>query len=264
MSGATVPVESLSRDLRALGLGAGSAVLVHSSLRAVGHVEGGADGLVDAVLRVIGPEGTLVAPTFTYRSPRFDPAATPGRTGAVGEALRVRRDAIRSLHPFYSVAAAGPLAAELCRGHELLPGTGIDSPLDRLAAHGGLVLLVGVGHESNTTIHVGEFHAAASYVDIPFDPTWPSAAEVVTPEGLMLVSYDRFAGCSRAFGVLEPRLRARGAVVDGLLGMARAQVVAGRVVIEETVALLAADEGALLCGDPGCYRCSHARERLGR
>lgn len=264
MSRTTVSVESLARDLRALGLGAGSGVLVHSSLRAVGYVEGGADGFVDAVLAVIGPGGTLVVPTFTYRSPRFDPATTPGRTGAVGEALRARDDAVRSLHPFYSVAAIGPLAAELCRGHELLSGTGIGSPLDRLAERGGLVLLVGVGHEADTTIHVGEFHTVAPYLDIPFDPTWPSEAEIVTPEGRVLVSYDRFAGCSSAFGVLEPRLRSRGAVEDGLLGAARSQVVPGRVVIEETMALLAEDEGALLCADPGCYRCSLARERLGR
>jgi aminoglycoside N3'-acetyltransferase len=264
VSSAGVTVVSLARDLRALGLTSGSAVLVHSSLRAVGRVEGGADGFVAAVLAVVGPGGTMVAPTFTYRSPRFDPATTPGRTGAVSEALRARDGAVRSRHPFYSVAALGPLAAELCRGHELLPGTALGSPLDRLAEHGGLVVLVGVGHEASTTIHVGEFHAAVSYLDIPFDPTWTCTAEIVTPEGPVLVSYDRFAGCSRAFGVLEPRLRARDAVAEGLVGGARTQVVPGRVVIEETVALLAGDERALLCADPGCYRCSRARQRLGR
>ena len=262
MSQSVVAVEALEHDLAALGIPAGAGVLVHSSLSAVGRVEDGADGLIDALLGVLGPAGTLVAPTFSYRSARFDPAATPGRTGAVGEALRRRPGAIRSLHPFYSVAALGPAADELCRGHEHLPGTGLGSPLDRLAGSGGLVLLVGVGHESNTTIHVGEFHAAVPYLDVPFDPVWPTAAEIAGPTGPLHASYDRFAGCSRAFGVLEPRLRARGAVVDGPVGAAAAQVVSGSVVIDETVALLGKDPAALLCADPGCYRCRRARERL--
>ena len=152
--------------------------------------------------------------------------------------------------------------AELCHGHELLPGMGVGSPLDRHAGAGGLVVLIGVGHEADTTIHVGEFHAAASYLDIPFDPTWPTAAEVVTPRGLLPVLYDRFPGCSRAFGVLEPHLRRRGVVRDGLVGKARTQVVPGQALIDETVALLAADEAALLCADPDCYRCTRARARI--
>jgi aminoglycoside 3-N-acetyltransferase len=258
----TVGVESLARDLRVLGLTEGDRVLVHSSLRAVGRIEGGADGLIDAILGVIGAGGTVMAPTFTYFSARFDPRTTPGRTGAFGEALRTRPGAVRSLHPFYSVAVLGARAADLCRGHELLPGTGRGSPLDRLAADGGLIVLVGVGHEVDTTMHVGEFHADAPYLDIPFDPTWPTEAHVVTADGSRCVSYDRFAGCSRAFPVLEQRLRARSAVRSGLLGAAPTQLVPGQVVIEETVALLREDEGALLCREPGCYRCRRARERV--
>jgi aminoglycoside 3-N-acetyltransferase len=259
-----VGVESLADDLRALGIIPGSSVLVHSSLRSVGTVERGAEGLVDALLAAVGPEGTVMVPTFTYDTARFDPRATPGRTGAVAEALRRRARAVRSLHPFYSVAALGPLSVELTRGHDLLPGTGIGSPLDRLAAACGLILLLGVGHDRSTTIHVGEFQAEAFYLDIPFDPSWPTAAEILTGDETRRVSYDRFPGCSRVFSVIEPHLRARGAIEDGLVGRANAQLVAGAAVIEETVALLARDEAALLCADRGCYRCSRARARLGR
>jgi len=257
-----VSVESLCNDFGNLGIGQGSRVLVHSSFRSVGPVERGPDGLVDALLTAIGPSGMLVVPTFTYRSERFDPRTTPGRTGAVSEAVRLRSDTHRSLHPFYSVAAIGPEASVLCVGHELQPGTGIDTPLDRHAAHGGLIVLIGVGHEANTTIHVGEFHAAVSYLDIPFDPTWPTTAEVVAPTGNMMCSYDRFPGCSRAFSVLEAPLRARGAVRDGTVGAAAAQVVPARAVIDEAVALLADNETALLCSDPDCFRCPRARARI--
>ncbi len=237
---------------------------MHSSLRSVGTVERGAEGVVDALLAAVGPEGTVMVPTFTYDSACFDPGATPGRTGAVAEALRRRAGAVRSLHPFYSVAAFGPRGVELTRGHELLPGTGLGSPLDRLAAAGGLILLLGVGQDRSTTIHVGEFRAGAFYLDIPFDPAWPTTAEIVTGEEIRRVSYDRFPGCSRVFGVIEPHLRARGVIEDGPVGRASAQLMAGAAVIEETVALLARDEAALLCAEPDCYRCTRARARLGR
>ncbi|NUT55394.1 MAG: hypothetical protein HOQ03_05350, partial [Thermoleophilia bacterium] len=118
------------------------------------------------------------------------------------------------------------------------------------AAAGGLVLLLGVGQTSNTTVHVGEFHADAPYLDIPFDPAWPTHGA------------DRFPGCSRAFGVLERPLRGRGAILDGKIGGALVQVMPGGAVIEETVALLDVDPTALLCTDPACHRCSTARRRL--
>jgi aminoglycoside 3-N-acetyltransferase len=170
----------------------------------------------------------------------------------VAEALRLRPEAIRSHHHSHSVAAIGAGAAELCEGHELLAATGVGSPLDRLAQAGGYVLLLGVSHTSNTTVHVGEFHAGAPYLGIPFDPSWPTGGDT------------RFAGCSRAFGAVERPLRERGAIRDGRVGRALAQLVTGRAVIEETVALIRADPLALLCTDPDCYRCSLMRDRDAR
>ena len=229
-----------------IGLRAGDRVVVHSSLRAV-RID--AEDLIDELLEAVGPAGLVVMPTFTYDNAMFAPDL-PGRTGALAEAFRRRPGAVRSSHPTYSVAAIGSGAAELLAGHERVGATAVDSPLDRLAAGGGLVLLLGVGHTANTTAHVGEFHAGAAYLDIPFDPAWPAHG------------YDRFPGCSRAFGALERPLRERAAVRDGKVGDALAQLVSGSAVIEVTVALLQADPAALLCTDPECYRCSNARARL--
>jgi len=87
-------------------------VLVHSSLSSLGCVEGGADAVIDALLDVLGPGGTLVVPTLTgteslsaENPPRYDPDATPCWTGRVPETLRRRPGAMRSLHPTHSVAA---------------------------------------------------------------------------------------------------------------------------------------------------------------
>jgi aminoglycoside 3-N-acetyltransferase len=168
---------------------------------------------------------------------------------------------VRSLHPFYSVAAVGAGADTLCAGHELRPATGIDTPLDRLAAAGGSVLLLGVDHTANTTAHVGEFHADAPYLDIPFDPMWPTTGVVVHPDGTTRrYTYDRFPGCSRAFGVLDGPLAQHTTV--GSVGEATAMLVPGRAVIAATVGLLQDDPAALLCTDPSCYRCARARARL--
>ena len=71
-----------------------------------------------------------------------------------------RRDAVRSSHPHYSMAALGPLAQELCGTHDLDWSIGPDSPLGRVADHGGQVLLLGVGHGSNTSLHVAEVGGA--------------------------------------------------------------------------------------------------------
>jgi aminoglycoside 3-N-acetyltransferase len=233
---------SIAGDLRALGLGAGDRVVVHSSLRAVGA---DADEVVDALA---GTVELVVVPAFTYDAP---PDA-PGRAGALAETLRRRSGAVRSAHHSHSVAALGAGAAELCEGHDRVAATAAGSPLDRLAEAGGQVLLLGVSHTSNTTVHVGESRAGAPYLDIPFDPSWPTGGDT------------EFAGCSRAFGVLERPLRERGAIRDGRVGRALAQLVAGRAVIEETVALLRRDPLALLCTDPSCYRCALSRDRDAR
>ena len=229
-----------------IGLRPGDRVVVHSSLRAVGLA---ADELIDQLLDAVGPQGLVAMPAFTYDNETFA-TDTPSRTGALTEVFRRRLDALRSLHPTYSIAAIGEDAAALFDGHERVGATAVDSPLDRLAASGGFVLLLGVGHTANTTAHVGEFHADVRYLDIPFDPAWPTHG------------FDRFPGCSRAFGILERPLRERGAIRDGKVGGALAQLVPGAAVIDATVALLREDPAALLCTDPGCYRCSRARERL--
>jgi aminoglycoside 3-N-acetyltransferase len=256
---------TIDDDLRSLGLGAGDRVVVHSSLRAVGRVEGGADTMVDALLDVLGPEGLLVVPTFTYTTRRFDPAVVPGRTGALAETVRLRAGAVRSLHPTHSVAALGAGARELCAGHEDLAATDVNSPLDRLARGGGYVLLLGVGHIANTTVHVGEFRARAPYLDVSPRPDWPRVHEIETGGETRVVEYDRFPGCSRAFGVVERGLRDRSAIRDGRVGRAESQLMLGEWLIEETVALLERDTRALLCSDALCHhRCARVREKLSR
>jgi aminoglycoside 3-N-acetyltransferase len=252
----------LASQLDRIGLERGDAVVLHSSLRSIGRVDGGAETVVAALLDVLGPEGLLVAPTYTYWTQRFDPVTEASLTGRITETIRLWPGAVRSWHPTHSVAAIGMGAAELCDGHHLVGAVSHGSPLDRLAARGGKILLLGVGHVTNSTIHVGEVRANVPYLDIPFSVESFTSATVVTPSGDVCVPIIQPSGCSRAFGAIEQPLRHRGAIRDGLVGEAVAQLMRGRDVIEAVVELLRADPAALLCNDPDSYRCAQARLRI--
>ncbi len=259
---AVITRDELAEDLSRIGLERGDAVVLHSSLRSMGRVDGGPETVIATLRDVLGPNGLLVAPTYTYWTQHFDPSIEPSLTGRITEAIRLSPGAVRSWHPTHSVAAIGNGAAALCAGHHLVGAVSRGSPLDRLAARGGKVLLLGVGHVANSTIHVGEVHANVPYLDIPFSADSFRAATVITPSGDVQVEIVQPSGCSRAFGAIEHALRRRNAIGDGLIGMAVSQLMRGRDVIEAVIDLLQADPTALLCTDPDSYRCAQARVRL--
>lgn len=184
--------ERLVADLRALGVRPGQTLLVHASLsqigrgpvkRGSGRVEDGARGVVAALTDVLGAEGTLVTGagtpenSLTSRSFReqtkglrswhvagfleemvaFDPRATPTSAGAVAEALRTTPGAERSDHPQSSFAAVGRDARELMAGHQPTCHLGEDSPLAKLYERDASILLLGVGYQSCTALHLAEY-----------------------------------------------------------------------------------------------------------
>ena len=175
---------SVLADVRSLGVEAGSTVMVHASLSKIGYVAGGAHAVVLALLDAVGRDGTLVMPTHstdltdpsTWSNPpvpeewwdpiragvpAYDPALTPTRMmGAVVECFRHVPGVVRSAHPTVSAAAVGPNAAFVTAGHELAMGLGETSPQARLYGLDGYVLLLGVSHANNTSLHLAEHRSA--------------------------------------------------------------------------------------------------------
>ncbi len=246
--------DDLCRELRALGLDAGAAVVVHAALSRIGRVAGGPGSLIQALMTVLTPEGTLVMPTFTgqlsdpaeWRDPPapagevaairaamrpFDPARTPTRNmGMVPETFRMLPGVHRSRHPMQSLAAWGRGAEALVADHELDWPLGPGSPLDRLCALGGQVLLIGVGHDRNSTLHLAETrarHRRAITRKMPVardggDVDWIEIDDVADDNG-------------RLFPALGAAFEARGQVRLGGIGGAEARLMAQRALVDFAV-----------------------------
>lgn len=178
-----VTKRTLLHDLETLGVSDGDVVMVHSSLSALGWVAGGAQTVVEALLESVGRGGTVAMPTQSGslsdpaewsnppvpaswvdilhdELPLFDPHLTPTRgMGAVVECFRHHPSTIRSSHPMVSVAANGPAAVEITTDHPLTPSLGEGSPLATLYDLDASVLLLGVDHAHNTSLHLAEYRA---------------------------------------------------------------------------------------------------------
>jgi len=170
-------VETLVKDLRALGLAPGDRVMVHASLRHLGPVAGGPEAVLDSLLNAIGPQGTLMAYVSWDRSPyeetlngkrlspaekeawpAFDPKTSAPYPGwGYLNAVICRHPAVRrSGNPDASMAAIGPLAESLVAEHPLDSGYGAGSPLERFIQQGGKVLLLGAPLDALTVLHYSE------------------------------------------------------------------------------------------------------------
>lgn len=160
----SVRKEDIKRGLMKLGLRKGDTVGVHSSLSSFGHVKGGADAAIDALVETVGRQGNIVMSTHSAnlsedkRTPEekamgvswlckilpYNPDTTPVRTGIIPETFRKRKGVFRGSDPSNSVAAMGPKAEKLSEGwHRLLE-------LD------GYILFIGVGLDRCTAMHLAE------------------------------------------------------------------------------------------------------------
>lgn len=150
--------QQLKDQLKSMGLKGDETILIHSSMKSIGEVDGGADTVLDAWMEYF-KDGLLLLPTHTWKTvnadnPVYNPQTTPSCVGLLTNMFMKRDGVIRSLHPTHSMAGYGKNAAEYLAGEEYnntpcTPG----GCYDRLKDAGGKVLLVGVGHERNTYIH---------------------------------------------------------------------------------------------------------------
>ena len=267
-----VTTDDIADGLRRLGLERSSRVIVHSSLSSFGYVDGGAEAVCQAVVETCGtvvmPGGTwdftgIAPPPGTVRPHNaYEPAAswqefdrslaaatafTPELSvdrwlGRIPDAFRQTCSPMRTAHPLFSYLAAGSEAERILSAQRL------DWPLGPIEALDGEVLLLGVGHTSNTTIHLAEqllgrsrFHRYAKAAD----GVWMELPNI--------------PGDSHRFDLIEPELRP--ATKEVLIGNCRARLVPVAAVLAVTTRLIRADPGALLCDDDPACRCAAALEQ---
>ena len=159
--------ETIAAELRALGIMPGHTVMVHSSLKSLGHIPGGIETLIQGFFRAIGTDGTLLMPALSWRlrPPEiFNSRLTPTDVGAIPEYFRTRKGTSRSVHPTHSVCAVGRRAQELLNDHRLdCTPCGFHSPFRKLAETEGKIVMLGCGLKPNTTMH-----ALEEYVEPPY------------------------------------------------------------------------------------------------
>ena len=249
--------DELVEQLCTLGVREGGVLLVHSSYRAVRPVAGGPLGLIAALREAVGPEGTLAMPSATGEDDApFDPATTPNREdlGIVPSLFWQQPGVVRSAH-FDAVAAVGPRAEWITGGPFVLPPAAPGSAFDRIRETGGQILLLGVGHDANTMLHLAELLGGAPY---------RSAFHYTRADGVR-VEYGENDSCCEKFALADDWLRAKGLQREGRVGNAHARLIEAEDLVRMAVPRIQADPLVFLHrADEGCEECGEARESLSR
>lgn len=214
-----VSKKEIIKGLKFIGLSRGDNVIVHSSLASFGKIQGGADTVIDALLEVVGNEGTVLMPSFDSTDKIFDIHKSNTTFGAVPTAFWKRKNALRSRHPLASVAAIGAKAEWFIENHENADTAHCENtPYKKLAEIGGKILLLGVDQDRNTFLHTPESIARLQYLR-------PANGSYVDTSGKVREkTWPYFPGPHRNFIGLQSWFESSGLVKKVLIGSCVAQV----------------------------------------
>jgi len=214
--------EELINQFKKIGVTQGMNLILHSSLGSLGYVVNGANDVIEALLEIIGRNGTLLMPSHSgdktdpadWKNPSvpkkwvkkirrhmlpFDTKATPIRNrGIIPEVFLLYPGVYRSNHPIASLAAKGKMAKRFTETHPLHQSEGINSPIGSLYKHDGYALLLGVDLSSNTSFHLAEYLA-----DVPYLSNSGVKVLVVKKKNNVFVKLKKYPTSSRDFINIE-------------------------------------------------------------
>jgi aminoglycoside 3-N-acetyltransferase len=251
-----IPRGELTHQILALGVKPGGVLVVHTSFSKVAPVQDGPHGLIAALRNALGPAGTLVMPSMSDDDDYpFDPRRTPCvGMGVVAESFWKLPGVLRSDSP-HAFAAIGPRAAEITAGHPLEVPHGPDSPVGRVHELDGQVLLLGVGHDADTTVHLAETMAGVRY-------GLPTYATILRAGLPTRCEYREIDHCCQNFNLMDQWLEAEGRQRRGIVGHAEARLARSRDVVEVAVRRLRENETVFLHPPGVDAECDEARASL--
>lgn len=222
--------EEIKKFLHGVGVAPTDTVIIHTSMKSLGEVSFGCDGLIDAFCDYLS-DGLFLVPTHTWAnvgssSPVFDVRKTAPCIGALPTVAAFRQDGIRSLHPTHSIVGFGKRAAEFLSGEEKCtspcpPG----GAWARLYDEDAKILLIGVGLDKCTYVH-----AIDEIIDLKDRLAAPTPLTVIDGAGNEYkIDFCGHASTgSRNFEVYRKPLAAHGALKTAMLGNATVTVVYAR------------------------------------
>jgi aminoglycoside N3'-acetyltransferase len=257
--------EQLMSDFLKMGIKIGDTVLVRADLGNVGRINGGADSFIDALLDVLGPEGTIVSLAFTsgafFKMPLKGDAFTITKksyAGALPNAMLLKAGSCRSLHPMCSFVAIGKNAEEIVANHNA--NSPAYEPIRKIIEHNGKCILIGCVASSPgfTTAHLAE--ADLGYQKkLPILP-WLNSTYYIAKNGDLLLFRRRDLGlCSNSFYKFYGFYIKQQILISGYIGKAYSISAPAKDCYNIELEILSKDQKFNVCDDGECFLCNAGR-----
>jgi aminoglycoside N3'-acetyltransferase len=226
---AAIDKNQLNQKPQKHGITKGDHVAVALSFKSIGFVKGGPDAFIDALLDVVGSEGTIFMNAHTLSFPLseidptyvFDPESTHPVVGLVPNVFWKRKGSIRSRHPTCSIVASGRLAKYFTDGHDEHSKAYL--PYERQAQLGGKYLFIGTDDRLVAVRHEAQRQAGLFIV-----PT-TMGVQYKNLNGKINVFFWMFPPCAKKLPKMMPRLEKMGIVKRGVIGRAPSIVCSARL-----------------------------------
>lgn len=266
-----VTQELIEEGIRGSGIDSGDWIFLHSSLKSLGRVEGGAVTVINAFRSVLGQEGLLITPSlsFTACNPEKNPGlkawnkrTTPSRVGRISDTLWRMPEAARSDHPTHSVAAAGKEAEEYVSGHSCeLPVFSLKSPYKKHVQRNAKLVFLGVHLGTNTTLHAFE-----EWIKLPYLQTAQSPVEGRDGKVKKVTVTGFPSGCRGFYDRNDTHV---GSFIEQAGLISRSRIAEAEVMTIPALDLadvmfdkLYDEPGFLLCRRQGCEFCTRGRAKI--
>lgn len=228
----------LTTAFTSLGLAPGDTLLVHSSYNSFGGVDGGPQTVIDAFLAVLGPEGTLVMPTFNFdfcEGAPWDVRETPSKMGYMTELVRKDPRAKRVFHPIYSFAVIG-LHAEFLTAERYASSYGANSVFAKLRELNGKIMVIGLSYNDSMTFfhHVEEMEGVDYRFIKSFNGPVTDWDGTTTEQTFTMLVRDRDNGVHTMVDPMGALMEEAGVITVGQIGEAKISLMKANEVYEFT------------------------------